>query len=181
MNHRAPIFLVGFMASGKSEVGRRLARRLELPFYDLDAEVEAAAGATIAEQFARDGETAFREREAAALERACAACAGGGVIATGGGLYANAAHRARIQRAGGIAVWLDAPLEELERRFVRDGSRPRWGTRDEVARLFAERASAYAGADLRVDAATGDADAVAARIVAALEDLGGLAWKSSTP
>jgi shikimate kinase len=169
------LFLVGFMGSGKSEVGRRVAALLGAPFVDLDREVEAEAGASIREQFAREGEAAFRARETRALERACrAAETAGAVVATGGGLYADPAHRARIARAGGIAIWLDAPLAELERRVAHDGTRPRWGAPDEVARLFAERAKAYAESDVRVDAASGDAEEVAARVVAALRSSGRL-------
>src|SRR6185436_4433998 len=116
-----PVFLVGFMGSGKTEVGRRVARLLGARFFDLDHVIEESARASIAAQFARDGEAAFRLRECAALEQVCAEAstqAAGIVVATGGGLYANAAHRAAIARGGGIAVWLDAPLAELERRVV---------------------------------------------------------------
>jgi shikimate kinase len=176
-----PIFLVGFMGSGKSEVGRRVSALLGARFVDLDREIEAEAGASVAEQFARDGEATFRARESRALECACDAAttaAEGLVVATGGGLYADPAHRARIEQASGIAVWLDAPLAVLERRVARDGSRPRWGTPEEVSRLFAVRAAAYANAPLRV-AAEDEPDAVATRVIEALRQRGGFAWKSS--
>ncbi len=177
-----PVFLVGFMGSGKSEVGRRLAARLGARFIDLDAEIAKASGASIAEQFANDGEAAFRARESKALETLCANEHETGVIvAPGGGLVADADHRARIARTGGVAVWLDAPLEELERRVAHDPNRPRWGTREDVARLFAERADTYAQADVRVDASGDDPETVVARVLDALDDLGRSEWTISRP
>ena len=81
---RKPVLLIGMMGCGKSTVGRLLAERMRLPLIDLDEEIARAAGKTIPEIFAQEGEAGFRARETAALERALAREAG--VIATGGGI-----------------------------------------------------------------------------------------------
>ncbi len=89
---RATLVLVGLMGAGKSSVGRRLAGRLELPFVDADHEIEAAAGMTVEEIFARHGEPAFRDGERRVIGRLLENPVH--VLATGGGAFMDARTRA---------------------------------------------------------------------------------------
>ena len=106
---RKPVLLIGMMGCGKSTVGRLLAERMRLPLIDLDEEIARAAGKTIPEIFAQEGEAGFRARETAALERALAR--EDGVIATGGGIVTRA-ENIRMMREKGFVVWLCRPLED---------------------------------------------------------------------
>src|SRR5437763_7235682 len=95
---RRSVVLVGMMGAGKSSIGRRLAQRLGIGFVDADAEIEAAAGMTIAEIFAVYGEPDFRSGEARVIARLLDE--GPQVLATGGGAYMNAGTRAAIRQKG---------------------------------------------------------------------------------
>src|SRR4051794_6132611 len=105
---RRSIVLVGMMGAGKSSIGRRLAQRIGIGFVDADAEIEAAAGMTIAEIFAAYGEPDFRSGEARVIARLLDE--GPQVLATGGGAYMNESTRALIRQKG-ISVWLKADFE----------------------------------------------------------------------
>jgi shikimate kinase len=109
------------MGAGKSTVGRRLARRLGLPFVDSDEEIERVAEHSIAEMFERYGETSFRDGE----RRVIARLIGGEpkVVATGGGAFVDPRTRALILEQC-IAVWLDAEVETLAERVTRRDHRP---------------------------------------------------------
>ncbi len=141
------IFLTGFMGVGKTTVGRALAQRLGLPFIDLDAAIETAAGATIAEIFARHGEERFRALEREALRR-CERPSGC-VVATGGGTAADPGSRAWMAEQG-TTVWLDLPFEQIRRRLEEATDRPLFRDPVEAERLFYERLPAYREHDLRV-------------------------------
>jgi shikimate kinase len=139
---RRSIVLVGMMGAGKSSIGRRLAQRLGIPFVDADAEIEAAAGMTIAEIFARDGEPYFRSGEARVIARLLDQ--GSQVLATGGGAFMN---------QKGISVWLKADFEVLMRRVKRrSGDRPmlQGDPAERVRHLIEERDPVYAEADTMV-------------------------------
>jgi len=155
------IYIVGFMGAGKTTVGECLARDLRYRFQDLDREIERAAGRKIAEIFKEDGEEAFRKLEAGALRRA------GGqteiVIACGGGTLKLWENRDFIAQTG-LSVWLDAAMDLMLERCGRDRHRPLLGDRATMERLLAERIPAYRQADLRVDAAAGSPESIAARI-----------------
>src|SRR2546421_12167910 len=110
---RRSVVLVGMMGAGKSSIGRRLAQRFGVVFVDADAEIEAAAGMTIAEIFATYGEPDFRSGEARVIARLLDQ--GPQVLATGGGAYMNENTRASIRQKG-ISVWLKADFEVLMRR-----------------------------------------------------------------
>jgi len=114
---RLKIFLVGFMASGKSTVGRALAARLECEFIDLDDWIVAQAGCTIAELIERQGEDQFRQLETACLRRA--ARLESAVIAPGGGAITRAENLQLMQHSGTL-VWLDAPFELCWQRIRQD-------------------------------------------------------------
>lgn len=152
---REQVFLTGFMGSGKSAVGRRLADLLERPFADLDQEVEAVAGAPISRLFESEGEAGFRRRESAAL--ATLADGRPRVIATGGGTVTVEANRALMLRTG-VCVWLDAPFELLVGRLVEAERerRPLFRDAEQARELYRERLPAYRRADLRIEVAPGD-------------------------
>jgi shikimate kinase len=165
------IVLVGLMGSGKSSIGRRLARRLRLPFADADEEIEAAAGLKVAEIFERHGEAHFREGEQRVIARLIEGPRK--VVATGGGAFVDAGTRAAIL-ASCIAIWLDADVEILAERVNRRDSRPLLRGRDarDVLRDLAEaRNPIYAEAHLRI--ASGDVahEAIVETIVGALPAL----------
>lgn len=107
--HGRSIVLVGMPGAGKTAIGRRLALRLNLPFHDADAEIEAAAGRSIAEIFARYGEPHFRDGERRVIARLVAGPPI--VLATGGGAYADPATRRALRDAGAVAIWLHTPLQ----------------------------------------------------------------------
>ena len=144
------VVLVGFMGSGKSSVGRELARRFGAPFVDVDEWIESAAGCRIRDLFAREGEPAFREREKAALREVLSVK--GCVIATGGGAFADEENRVLL-RSYAPVVYLDAAVETLLERLAVDLGRPllRGGDREEVVRtLLSRRIPGYRTADVTV-------------------------------
>jgi shikimate kinase / 3-dehydroquinate synthase len=163
------IVLVGMMGVGKSSIGRRLASRLGIPFVDADAEIEKAAGMSIADIFAHRGEADFRSGEARVIARLLEG--GPQVLAAGGGAFMNAGTRETI-KAKGVSVWLKADLDVLLRRISkRRNERPLLQTDDpeETLRaLLSEREPLYALADLTVHSREVAHDAIVADIVAAL-------------
>src|SRR5499427_1566162 len=170
------IVLIGMMGVGKSSIGRRLGARLGIPFVDADAEIEKAAGMSIADIFARHGEAAFRRGEARVIARLLNG--GPQVLATGGGAVMNPETRALIQ-ARGISIWLSAEFELLLRRISkRKAERPLLQTADPAAtlrELLAAREPIYAQADLTVQSRDVPHDAVVAEIIERLADFLGAA------
>lgn len=150
------IFLTGFMGSGKSTVGRELARRLGRTFIDLDRLIEEREGRSISRIFVQTGEQTFREAERRALS--ALPLEQRPVVATGGGIVLSRENREVMSRTG-VQVWLKCPLAELVRRLEaaadEGGGRPLWtGDPEELGRLFEQRTPAYAAAaDLVVDGA----------------------------
>ena len=162
------IFLVGFMGAGKTSVGAAVARKLELGFIDLDAEISKALGATVPEIFAERGEKAFRAAESEALART--ARLEDVVVATGGGAFCTQANRDTIHRSGGISVFLDVPWEELEKRLAHDhGHRPMYGDAEAARRLFEARLPQYNLATIVVDG-NEDPARVAEKVAEALRE-----------
>lgn len=159
------------MATGKTEVGRRLAQRLGRAFVDTDVLVEADAGSTVASIFAAEGEAGFRSRERRAVERACAMS--DAVIAIGGGALLDADNRRRLLDAGAV-VCLTAAPEEILRRVGNASSRPLLrGASDRLGRireLMAERAPIYAQATHTVDTTGLSVDQVTERIRAVVAE-----------
>lgn len=166
------IVLVGLMGSGKSTVGRRLAKTLQLPFYDADTEIERAAGESINEIFELRGEDMFRRGEAKVIARLLEdkQC----VLATGGGAFMNEETRQIIgERA--ISVWLQADLDLLMARVLRRDTRPllRKGDPEEtMRRLMEERNPVYAKADISVESQSGPHTITIKKILKALEEFG---------
>ena len=159
------IYLVGFMAAGKTTVARILAERLGWRAEDIDELIEARERRSVAEIFARNGEPYFRsiERDILRLLLPLRHC----VVATGGGTFMDPENRVAINMDG-VSVWLDVPLEELVARLPADGRRPLAADRAQMERLFALRQIAYANAQLRIDARGDHPEAVAERIIEAV-------------
>lgn len=162
------IVLVGLMGAGKTKIGRRLATRLNLPFFDSDEEIESAAGETIEEIFANRGEAVFRDGERRVIARLLAGPVH--VLSTGGGAFMDPETR-RIIAARGVSVWLRAELDVLFARVSRRTNRPLLKTPDPravLAELMDRRYPIYAEADITVDSGNGPPDATASRAIAAL-------------
>jgi shikimate kinase len=162
------LILTGFMATGKTEVGRRLARLLGRPFIDTDGLVEATAGRSVADIFASEGEPRFRELERAAVERACGVA--DAIVATGGGTLLDPENRRRLAAAAPI-VCLSAAPEEILRRVGDPRSRPllrngggRPGGIERVRTLLAERQPVYALATHVLDTSGLSIDDVVERV-----------------
>jgi shikimate kinase len=159
------IYLVGFMAAGKTTVARLVAERLGWRAEDIDELIEARERRTVAEIFSKSGEPYFRsvERDILRLLLPLRHC----VVATGGGTFMDPDNRVAINMDG-VSVWLDVPLEDLVARLPADGRRPLAADRAQMERLFALRQIAYATAQLRVDARDAHPEAVAERIIEAV-------------
>ncbi|MDD5559845.1 shikimate kinase [Candidatus Methylomirabilis sp.] len=159
------IVLTGFMGTGKSVVGRRLAERLALPFIDLDNAIEAAAEMTISEIFASEGESGFRRRERELI--ASVANHTNCVIATGGGAILDP-ENARNLRAGSVLVCLVAEPTVILERLGADAGRPLLRSPDRLARireLLLQRGPAYSQADLSIETSGTDVEEIVDRIV----------------
>ncbi|MDP6831921.1 MAG: shikimate kinase [Alphaproteobacteria bacterium] len=162
------VVLVGLMGAGKSSVGRRLAKRLGLPFFDADQEIEKAADCSIEEIFARHGEAAFRNGERRVIARLLDGPPQ--VLATGGGAFMDSETRAAIEQRG-VSIWLRAELQILLERVLRRDNRPllKQGDPEQILReLMAERDPIYAQADLTVTSGMGPHEDVVEDIVTAL-------------
>jgi shikimate kinase len=164
------IVLVGLMGAGKTTVGRRLARRLGLPFVDSDSEIELAADHSIAEIFQRFGEEGFRDGERRVIARLIDGPPK--VIATGGGAFMNDETRALILDRC-IAVWLEADPETLAGRVARRNHRPLLHGKDPLPllrELSALRNPVYAQAHLHVQSHSVPHERAVERIVEALRE-----------
>jgi shikimate kinase len=164
-----PIVLVGLMGVGKSTVGRRLARRLGLPFVDSDSAIEDAAGYSAAEIFERYGEQDFRDGERRLVARLVEGEIR--VIATGGGAYVDPRTRELLNNRA-ITVWLDAPVDILADRTSRRDTRAQLRQGDPkstLERLSAERRPSYEQAHIHVKSGDGAHRDVVQAIVEALD------------
>lgn len=152
------VYLVGFMGSGKSTVGRLLAEELGWRFADLDDDIEAREQAPIAEIFAVRGEPEFRRIESECLASRVREVRNLQplVLALGGGAFVTESNRALLSDAG-VSIWLDCPLELVERRVAAFSHRPLAKDPAAFRKLFSDRRPVYALADYRVPAETDDA------------------------
>jgi thiamine-phosphate diphosphorylase len=141
------VYLVGFMGSGKTAVGRRVSERLGVAFIDLDTEIERTSGLTVRALFESFGEPAFRERESAFLEGTEALPEA--IVSAGGGSFATERNRRAIARLG-TAVFLDIPFERIRERLAGKTDRPLFESVDHAVRLFAEREPFYRMAPVQV-------------------------------
>ncbi len=143
------VFLIGPMGSGKSAVGRLLARMLDAPFYDSDAEIERRTGVDISYIFEKEGEAGFRQREREVIDALTQIEPV--VLATGGGAVLLPENRRNLAERGCV-VYLEASVEQQVRRVHYARHRPLLVNVDpalKLRQLMNERASLYAGiADL---------------------------------
>jgi shikimate kinase len=165
-----PVVLVGLMGVGKSTVGRRLAKRLDLPFVDSDSEIEETVGLPWGELFERYGEEDYRDGE----RRLVARLVDGQVrvIATGGGVFVDPRTRQLLNERT-ITVWLDAPVDVLAERTSRRDTRPLLKNGDPKAtleRLAKIEREAYAEAHIHVKSGNGAHREVVEEIVRALDE-----------
>jgi shikimate kinase len=143
------VYLVGFMAAGKTTVARGVARRLDWRALDIDDMVERREHASVADIFAKHGEPYFRQSERTVLAEQIGVPHL--VVATGGGTFADPQNRALIN-ADGLSVWLDIPLEQAIARLPVDGRRPLANDREAFERLYHARRVVYQEAHIRIDA-----------------------------
>ena len=124
MNARHAIVLVGLMGSGKTTVGKRIAQELGYSFVDSDDVVASAAGKSVREIFAQDGEAAFRKQESDAIRTVLTNGTASVVLATGGGAVISSENRVLISEEASHVVWLDASVEDLVVRTKSGAARP---------------------------------------------------------
>jgi shikimate kinase len=164
-----PVVLVGLMGVGKSTVGRRLARRLGLPFVDSDSEIEDAVGLPAGELFERYGEADYRDGERRLVARLIDGQIR--VISTGGGVFVDPRTR-QLLNDQAITIWLDAPVDVLAERTARRNTRPLLrngdpkGTLERLAKIECE---AYAEAHIHVKSGDGAHKDVVEAILRELE------------
>ncbi len=126
------IFLIGPMGSGKTTIGRHLAKMLGLDFFDCDHELERLTGASVNLIFDIEGEAGFRQRESRLLDTLSAR--NSVLIATGGGVVCSEENR-HLLRTRGFVVYIKTSIEQQVRRLSQDKSRPLLQARDRTKRL----------------------------------------------
>ena len=159
------IYLVGFMACGKSTVGRLLAEELGWHFGDVDQDIELQHKLTIAEIFDQSGEAAFREMESAAIAARVQAIERGRptVLALGGGAFAQERNYSLLT-GNGVSIWIDCSMEIIRQRVAQSSHRPLARDPALLGRLYDERREAYLRAEYRVET-FGDSSEVARAIL----------------
>ena len=160
------IYLVGFMAAGKTTVARLLAAKLGWRAEDIDELIEARERLTVTDVFAKYGEPYFRAAERDILLRLVLPLRHT-IVATGGGTFMDPENEMAI-KLDGASVWLDVPLASVIARLPPDNRRPLSADRAQMERLFLARQAAYARADVRVDA-TVPPEEIAERILDAVK------------
>jgi shikimate kinase len=161
------IYLVGFMGSGKTTIGRLLASRIGWNFADLDHDIEQAHGGTVQQIFAKHGESHFRQLEYVALKQRISDVERGkpSVVALGGGTFVRPDNFALLEN-NGVTLWLDAPFELIRKRVLSDGSRPLAADPLQFRELFETRLSGYELADHRVPIVSEDPEVTIDSIIA---------------
>ena len=171
------LVLIGYRATGKTEVGGLLAQRFGLPLVDLDQALEAEMGRSITELVAAKGWPEFRRREKEMVARY--GRDGGRVIASGGGVVLDLENVA-VLRQNGVVVWLQADVATIRARLsgdqVQEAQRPSLtggGTLDEVAEVLKAREPLYrAAAHVVIDTAGQSIDQVVEKVLTAIKQLG---------
>jgi shikimate kinase len=151
------IYLVGFMAAGKSTIGSALAEQLGWPFVDIDLEIERQEQLTIAQLFTDRGEAAFRDLETAMIRKRVNSIRAGcpSVVALGGGAFVQPKNWELLEN-NGITIWLDCPFDLVCRRLNGDVTRPLARDLSRLAQIFEDRRPLYSRADFRVEITTED-------------------------
>jgi shikimate kinase len=160
------IYVVGFMASGKSTIGRHLAHRLGWSFFDTDDEIEAAEKMTIADIFTARGEPDFRRIETEIIRQHVGWIERGrpAVLALGGGAFAESPNRDLLEN-NGVTVWLDCPFEVVKRRVGEASHRPLARDPEKFAALYESRREVYRLADVGIPIESDDPNAVVEAIL----------------
>lgn len=156
------VYLVGMMGSGKSTIGKLIARDLGYRFVDTDSIIEQVTKTTIPEIFAAEGEAGFRAIEAQVLEQVVAFQRT--VVATGGGIVKADQNWGQMRQ--GTVLWLDVPIDDLFDRVRGDANRPLLDDPDpkaKLAALLAERRERYAQADARITSTNTESPEVTAQ------------------
>jgi shikimate kinase len=160
------IYLVGFMGSGKTTIGAKLADELGWHFADLDEDIVRTRQTPISEIFDSHGETGFREIEREALKLRVRAVQSGRplVLALGGGTFVDPENN-RLLAENGVSVWLDCPLNRIRERIGDLSGRPLARDPQRFAELFHARRNEYSRCDYRVAVDTDDAAVVTAAVL----------------
>src|SRR5277367_5267644 len=160
------LYLVGFMGSGKSAVGRLLADELGWFFADIDEDIEKTEGVSIAEIFDNRGEEEFRRLEQEALRKRVqeVECGKPMVMALGGGAFADPENRKMLEERG-VTIWLDCPFPRICARVDGETHRPLARDPEKFQRLFDGRRDMYSKAEHRIEADTDDTAAIVADIL----------------
>lgn len=165
MNKRRNLVLVGFMGTGKSVLGRRVAAQTNGRFLDMDAELERRAGKSVSRIFAEEGEAAFRDMESA-LAAEWGGVREGAVIACGGGVVLRG-ENLRALGANGLLVCLTARPEAILERTARSKKRPLLESEDrekKISALLAARGPVYAKIPIQLDTSDLGVDVLAVRL-----------------
>jgi shikimate kinase len=161
------IYLVGFMACGKSVVGKKLAERLGWSFADIDADIEREQKTTINEIFDTRGEEEFRRLENEAIRRRVHMIQSGHatVVALGGGAFGQPRNHDLIEH-NGVSIWLDCPLPLIRRRVEGSQCRPLARDPAKFEVLYYARRESYARADYRIEVTSDDTGLVVEAVLA---------------
>lgn len=180
MKLKSNIFLIGISGSGKSTVGKLLAKKLNCRFVDIDKLIQSKSRKTITEIFETDGENVFRKLESAAIKNLFAEKTKAKIIALGGGAFENRATRQLISE-NGISVWLRCSISELYERLRKHSDRPKLTDKkktlsagrpkEKIQKLLLKRKDNYARADLRVTTSGKTANRVALEIISKLRKI----------
>jgi shikimate kinase len=151
------LYLVGFMACGKTTIGHSLSEELGWYFVDIDHEIENREGKAISQIFIEQGEAVFREIETEMIRTRVSQVESGMpcVVALGGGAFVQPNNWDLIEN-NGVTVWLDCPFETIRKRLGDDTTRPLAADRNGLAQLFEDRRPLYGRADFRVEVDTDD-------------------------
>ncbi|MDW7679840.1 MAG: shikimate kinase [bacterium] len=166
------IYMIGFMASGKSTIGPLLAKKMKRPFLDTDEWIEVETGLAITEFFQRHGEAEFRKKENQCIRKIAEIKAM--VISVGGGAVINPANWLRLKQSG-ITIYLKCPVQEIIKRVNNDSSRPlltgdESQKPDRIRNLFLEREPFYEMADITIECQPNDPpETIVKRIIEKLE------------
>ena len=160
------LYLVGFMGSGKSAVGRLLADELGWSFADIDEDIETSQGVSIAEIFDARGEEEFRRIEQEALRNRLQDVERGKpmVLALGGGAFVDPLNQKMLEERG-VTLWLDCPFPRICARIEGQTHRPLARDPEKFQRLYNDRRDLYSKAEHRIEADTDDPASIVAQIL----------------